>query len=468
MAPVSLSGSGTGTGPGSVDPFRHAAKVRFRRALVLMAMTLVIPGSAQLVAGRKETGRLAIRAWLSLIGFVVSFLLIGLVFHNFVWWFFTNNLVLGAIRFGLMALAVGWAVLLVDAWRLGNPPQLMRQQRLAMTGLNGVLVFGVAGTLLFASHIVAVQKDLLSTMFGGKAVTAAVDGRYNVLLLGGDSGADRWGLRPDSINVASIDEETGETILFGLPRNLTNFKFAKGSVMAEQFPQGYNCGPECELNSLATWAADHKNLFKGIANPGVQATTDAVEGITGLTINYYTMVNMRGFKKLVDAVGGVKLLVREPIPIGGGNDIITDYVKPGNRTLNGHEALWFARSRKSGDDYSRMARQKCVMSAMVHQLDPKRVLMSFEDIAAASTELISTDLPRSELDTFMHTSKPDLAKIRKMVDQAIDPPQKKARKKAKKDAAANGSKSVGTTGGSLGSLKDGYVANESADLESAC
>ncbi|RYE75924.1 MAG: LytR family transcriptional regulator [Myxococcales bacterium] len=383
-----------------------------------------------------------------------------------------------------MALAIGWALLLIDAWRLGNPPQLLRQQRLAMTGLNGVLVFGVAGALLFASHLVTVQKDFISTMFGGKEVSSATDGRYNILLLGGDSGATRWGMRPDSINVASIDEETGETILFGLPRNMTNFKFAKGSVMAEQFPDGYNCGAECELNSLATWAADHPKLFTGSESPGVQATTDAVEGITGLKINYYAMVNMQGFKKLVNAVGGLKLNVLDRIPMGGGNDVITDYIEPGVHTLNGRETLWFARSRKTGDDYARMARQKCVMTAMLTQLKPQKVLMSFEDIAKASTELISTSVPQSELDTFIdlalkarskpvksvsfvppaiHTSNPDLAKIRSMVDKAIDPPKKSAKRKK---SAGNGA--VGTTGGSRGSLSEGYVANESADVGSAC
>lgn len=467
--------------PGFVDPKAQAAKVRFRRALVLMAMTLVIPGSAQLVAGRRETGRVAMRIWLLLIAAVASLFLIGLVFHTFIFWFFTNNVVLAVIRFGLMALAIGWALLLVDAWRLGNPPQLLRQQRLAMTGLNGVLVVGVAGALLFASHIVTVQKEFISTMFGGKEVTSATDGRYNILLLGGDSGASRWGMRPDSINVASIDEETGQTILFGLPRNLTNFKFAEGSVMAEQFPDGYDCGTECELNSLATWAADHPDLFKGSENPGVQATTEAVEGITGLKINYYAMVNMQGFKKLVNAVGGLELNVLDRIPMGGGNDVITEYIEPGVRTLNGRETLWFARSRKTGDDYARMARQKCVMTAMLTQLKPQTVLMSFEDIAQASTELISTNVPQSELDRFIdlalkarskpvrsvsfvppaiHTSKPDLDKIRSMVDNAIDPP---AKSKAKKKSRATGS-----TSGSRGSLSEGYVANESEDVGSAC
>ena len=106
-------------------------------------------------------------------------------------------------------------------------------------------------------------------------------------------------------------------MIFGLPRNMLNFPFAKGSIMAKQFPHGFDCGSQCELNSLATWAADHKPLFKGVANPGVEATKEAVEGITGLKINYYAMVNLQGFSKLVDAVGGVKLRVRDPIPIGG-------------------------------------------------------------------------------------------------------------------------------------------------------
>ena len=275
-----------------------------------------------------------------------------------------------------------------------------------------------------------------------------------MLLLGGDSGADRWGMRPDSITVASIDAETGKTVLFGLPRNMTNFKFAPGSIMAEQFPDGYDCGPECELNSLTTWADNHKDLFKRYDDPGVEATKEAVEGITGLKINYYAMVNLMGFRKLVSAVGGVTLNVREPIPIGRIGDI-KGYVKPGKRKLNGYETLWFARSRAAADDYSRMARQKCVIDALAHQVSPKTAVLKFEDIAKASTSTVRTDLPGSEVDRFMslalkarqqpistvsfvppviRTSKPDIDKIHKMVEDAIDPPKKKAGSKERRRA----------------------------------
>ena len=196
--------------PGSND---RLARVRFRRAVTLMLMTLFVPGSAQLVAGRKQVGRVALRIWISLVGSLALVVLVGLVWPGFVFWLLSNTFVLGMIRFTLFVLAIGWAGLFVDAWRLGRPLELRQKQRLAMVGLNGVLCFSVAGTLLFASHTVGVGRDLITAMFGDGLVTDSTHGRYNVLLLGGDSGADRWGLRPDSITVASIDEETGRTIL---------------------------------------------------------------------------------------------------------------------------------------------------------------------------------------------------------------------------------------------------------------
>jgi LCP family protein required for cell wall assembly len=455
-----------------------------------MLMTLVLPGSAQLAVGRKETGRLALRIWFGLIVTALLLLGLGLVFGSFVFWLLSNTFVLGLVRILLMVMAVGWAYLFVDAWRLGEPLALRQKQRLAMVGINGVLCFAVAGSLLFASHVVGVQKDFMSAMFTNGAATDAHAGRYNVLLLGGDSGADRWGLRPDSLSVASIDAETGETVLFGLPRNMLNFPFPKGSIMAEQFPDGYDCGGQCELNSLSTWAADHKALFKGVANPGVEATKEGVEGITGLKINYYAMVNLQGFQQLVDAVGGVTLNVRDPIPIGGIGAPVTGHIKAGKRKLNGFQTLWFARSRVAADDYSRMARQKCVMNAMLQQLSPKTVLFNFEKIAKASEALVTTDVPQSEVDRFMElalkarsrpvrtvsfvppmisTGNPDIDKIHGVVKKAIDRSEGKVVKK-KKSTAKSGTVQADrtTTGGSIGSLKKGYAANQATDLSSAC
>jgi polyisoprenyl-teichoic acid--peptidoglycan teichoic acid transferase len=462
-------------------------RVRFRRALTLLVMTLLLPGSAQLVAGNKRVGRIALRVWLGCLVAGVLTLGLGYLWRGFAFWLAFDGVASGLLRTVLTLLAVGWALLLIDAWRLGRPLGLAQRQRLLLVGLNGVTVFGVAGSLLFASHVLAVKGDFIGAVFGDGPASAAEHGRYNVLLIGGDKGAGRWGLRTDSMTVASIDEETGRTVLFGLPRNMANFPFPEGTPLAEAYPDGYDC-EGCTLNSLATWAADHKDAFAGSATPGVDATVMGVEGITGLKINYYALVDMKGFEGLVDAMGGLTLNVRDRIPLEFPAE---DWIEPGVRELDGYETLWFARARETADDYSRMARQKCVMSAMLQQISPQEVLMKFEQFADAGQRLFETDLPASELDTFaelalkarsqtiatvsfvppaIDTADPDIDKIRSMIDSALErsegggeegDPVKKARKGFSKRGGSS-------TGGSLGSLSEGYVANQTEDLGKAC
>lgn len=467
------------------------ARVRFRRALALLVMTLVLPGSAQLVAGRRSLGRIAIRLWLGCLALVLLVALIGVTWSPFVFWLGSNTAMLAGVRIGLCVLAVGWALLFIDAWRLGRPLELRRRQRLAVVGLNGLTCFLTVGALLFASHLVAVQRGFIAAMFGDGSASAAEHGRYNVLLVGGDAGAGRWGLRTDSLTVASIDEDSGKTILFGLPRNMTNFPFPEGSLMAERFPRGYDCAT-CELNSLATWAADHRALFTGVEEPGMAATIQGVEGITGLKINYYAMVNLDGFRSLVNAMGGLTLNVRDDIPIGGGVEGQTGTIPAGVRKLTGYEVLWFARSRMAADDYSRMARQKCVMSAMLQQLSPQLVLTKFQGLAEAGESLLETNLPASELDRFVElalkaraqrvatvsfvppaidTANPDIDEVHSMVAAAVERSEaagstttNPAHARTGFSARAGGS----STGGSVGSLSQGYAANQSEDLAKAC
>jgi LCP family protein required for cell wall assembly len=469
-------------------PGDRAARVRYRRALMLMVMTLVLPGSAQLVAGNRRVGRLATRIWAVLLVSGLVALVLATLHHEYLFWFVSDTTVLGYVRLGLMLLAIGWGLLVLDAWRIGQPLSLSLGHRRAVVGLNGILCLSVAGALLFGAHLVGVQRSFILTMFAGDTVHGANDGRFNVLLVGGDSGAGRWGLRTDSMTVASVDASTGKTVLVGLPRNMTNFPFAKGSVMHEAWPHGFNCGyPDCELNGVSTWVGDHLRLFKGVENPGMDATISAIEGITGLQVNYWAFVNLAGFRGLVDAVGGVTLNVRQPIPVGGLGSDVTGYIKPGIRKLNGFDTLWFARSRDSSDDYSRMARQKCVMNAMLHQISPQTVLSNFEKIAKASSEMISTDIPASEVDTFMglalkarsqpvatlslvpplvNTGDPDIPAIHRKVQRTIEasenpPPHTARHHRTRKTPSA-------VTGGSIGSLSTGYAANHSDDLGAVC
>ncbi len=131
--------------PGSTgrrDAGERAARVRFRRAIALMLMTLVLPGSAQLVAGNRDVGRVAMRVWFGLVLTGAVVVVASLVDHRVAFELASNTLVLGLLRFGLIAVALGWAFLIVDAWRIGQPLTLSFQHRRAVVSVNGLLCFG--------------------------------------------------------------------------------------------------------------------------------------------------------------------------------------------------------------------------------------------------------------------------------------------------------------------------------------
>jgi polyisoprenyl-teichoic acid--peptidoglycan teichoic acid transferase len=454
---------------------RADARTRLRRAVTLLAMTVAVPGSAQLVAGNRRIGRVAVRCWIALV--MISVLTVGFALsaRSRLIGLATSLWFLGIARVLLVVMAVAFAYLLIDAWRLSDPLRLSRPQRLFVTSLNGVLCFSVTGALLIASHYVAVQRAFIEHVFASHRVVGAHDGRFNVLLLGGDAGADRVGLRPDSITVASIDAETGRTVLFGLPRNLQNVPFPSGSAMHKQYPHGYNCDG-CYLNGIYTWATEHRQLFPGVKDPGVLATTQAVEQITGLSMNYYVLIDMRGFRDLVDAVGGITIDVNERLPIGGVGGPVTGHIEPGRRHLDGYQTLWFARSRATSDDYSRMARQKCVMNAMLHQLRARTVLTHFSKIAKAGQKVISTSIPPSEISRFLDLAgrarrlpinsvsfvppringyAPDYPQVRRMVESAIKRSENADEHKGKRKHPPRPS-------------AERYAANDSGNLTKAC
>jgi LCP family protein required for cell wall assembly len=308
--------------------------------------------------------------------------------------------------------------------------------------LSLAMALTVFGGFMTMASMVSAQHDLTTTVFSGGGDQVAKHGRYNILLLGGDAAPDRSGLRPDSMTVASVDAETGRTVLISLPRNLQAVPFPSYSPLHARFPNGYRCSDgSCMLNAIYTYASQHRDLCPGVQNPGAQATKEAVEGATGLTINYWVLIDLNGFESLVNSVGGITMDVYRRVPIGGGSTEIDGYVEAGkNRHLTGFEALWFARSRSDSSDYDRIVRQKCVMNAMLNQFDPITVLTKFNKIAAASREVVATDIPSSEVGTMIdlalkarslpvssvaimppliNPNSPDFARVRHAVEKRI-------------------------------------------------
>jgi LCP family protein required for cell wall assembly len=372
-----------------------------RRAFTLVLLTLIVPGSAQLVAGSRRVGRLALRLWLVAVVLLAGLGLLFLASRSTAIDLLGHSWVLTALQALLTAYAIGWAALFVDAWRLGRPSSMVMRARRWLTLVTAALLVVTSGGLVYAANTVGAGRDAMNSLFTGKDAVPPSKGRYNILLLGADSGGDRVGTRPDSIQLVSVDARTGRAVTFGFARDTENIDFRPGSTMARLMPEGWNCGDQCLLNGLYTWGQQHRAEFPaGTKDAGLVATREAVEALSGLDIQYYVMVDLQGFSKMVDAVGGLDVNVKYRTPIGGGTSPIVGWIEPGHRHLDGWHALWYARSRQGSTNYERMARQRCVMTAMVDQLDPQTVLTRFQKIAAASSGLISTDLPASELGKF--------------------------------------------------------------------
>jgi LCP family protein required for cell wall assembly len=149
----------------------------------------------------------------------------------------------------------------------------------------------------------------------------------------------------------------------------------------------------------------YPHILGASENEGADAVKQAVEGSLGTHVDYYVLINLLGFQQLVDAIGGVTVNVNEPIAINGNTDAgipPTGYLQPGpDQHLDGFHALWYSRGRWGSDDYERMERQRCMVSAIVDAADPLNVLRRYQDLAAAGKEILRTDVPRDLMPAFV-------------------------------------------------------------------
>ncbi|MBT2584627.1 LCP family protein [Arthrobacter sp. ISL-95] len=402
--------------PGSAltDPVRYpsgaSAPVRTKRAFVLVLLTLFVPGSAQIVAGDRKLGRIALRVTITVWALALLTLSIALVNRSLLLSLATHPVGSLFIIVILVALALGWAFLFLNTFRIIRPGLLAPGMRPIIAVVLAVSTVIASGSLGYLAYVLNVSRNAIGSIFDAGPAIDPVDGRYNFLMMGGDAGDDRTGRRPDSLSVISVDAKTGESAIISVPRNLQNAQFSEGSPMRKIYPDGYNCGDECLINAVNTEVTNnYQDLYPGVPDPGAQATLEAVSGTLGITVQAYVLVDMDGFAKLIDAMGGIRIKAGGWVPISGP---VTDeangihgmpdgWIPAGDQQLNGFQALWYGRSREFVDDYARIARQQCVQQAMLKQLDPATLLTKFEDIANAGTKVVDSNISSNQLGSFV-------------------------------------------------------------------
>lgn len=219
--------------------------------------------------------------------------------------------------------------------------------------------------------------------------------RLNILLLGGDFGEGRTGVRTDTMIAVSIDPATGEAAIFSVPRNWTYAPLPAGMGVWD-----CECYPEL-INELWVMGERHPEAFPGPGTPPENAVKGVISEFLGIDIHYYALVNLDGFVDIIDAIGGVEIyvpsrVIDEEYPHEDGSVERID-IPAGSQKLDGHLALAYARTRHQDSDYFRMNRQRCVIEAVLEQTDPTDLIFNFQKLTNVIERSMTTDIPLDAL-----------------------------------------------------------------------
>jgi LCP family protein required for cell wall assembly len=397
--------------------FQGRIRVGALRLIGWLVLTALAPGAAHLKAGWRRTGLTLLSCYAALLLAILAFVLTrGDIYTTL--GTLVDNTWLTVIIVAAAVLGVCWFAVIVHSFTVLRPGTLRQGEQIVTGTLAGLIAVAVLAPFALTAQVAWTSQTAINKIFKEPTPEPQAQGeeppvqareeqdpwagreRVNILLLGGDADDHRPGVRTDSMHLASVDVRTGNTVLFSLPRNLEHVRFKPGTPMAERFPYGFRLPPDPGggrsdlLNSVWEYADAHPEIFGGRKNQGPKVLMETIGHTLGLEVDWYALVNMWGFARLIDAIGGVTITVEEDVIFGRYNEGL---VKAGTRKLKGADAMWYARSRTNSDDYTRMRRQRCVISALLREADPATVLSRFTAIAGATEDLIQTDIPRTML-----------------------------------------------------------------------
>lgn len=407
----------TGTGPdpsaGAAEPGAGApppAGPRLTSPAILLVLAAVFPGLPHLLRGR--------RGWAALLALPVLLPLLAVALLALA----TGGTSLAArlVDPTVLTALLGAEVLLL-AWRLfavGAVLVLAPVRRTAPTLVAAALAFAiVAAPQLVAAGLTADARDAAASVFapvseGGAWVpsaappaaasndpnfgagaaspsAAASSGapstapapspseavqRVNVLLIGVDAGVGRTTFLTDSLIVASLDPVAKTVSMASIARDTVDVPLPDGRVFRPK------------INSLVAYASMHGDSFPG-ARDGESVLAAAIGTLLGIKIDLWAEVNLGGFARLVDSVGGISIRVTSAFCDGRYREYGVDgfQISPGWWHMNGDQALAYARVRKAAgeSDFTRAARQQEIIGALRDRIvrggllnDPARFLAS--------------------------------------------------------------------------------------------
>lgn len=224
---------------------------------------------------------------------------------------------------------------------------------------------------------------------------------FTMLVMGVDSTINglkaNQAFNGDTLILVTFNPNTLTATMFSIPRDL-------------YVPIACNHNRYAKINSSAAY--------------GSSCVINTVQQLTDIEIDYYVKINFHGVVELVDALGGITVDVEEPdFQFNGkrdcgvgriceqnslrqfGNEMI--YIDSGVQTLNGEQALAYARNRHQFalSDIARNQHQQQIIEAMAQKLKTVNTINEFEGILETVSHNIETNMLPEQILSFYNVGK---------------------------------------------------------------
>jgi polyisoprenyl-teichoic acid--peptidoglycan teichoic acid transferase len=214
------------------------------------------------------------------------------------------------------------------------------------------------------------------------------------LLMGSDEQITNDGfVRTDTMIIVSVNRTTGTVAMLSLPRDLLVYIPAWNM---QRLNLAYSRGQSGGWND-GTFELLRQTIFYNF----------------GVNVHYYALINLNDFKQIIDTVGGINVavdcaiqdypLLEAEVPASAYRSTEDGmYTLPvGYYTLNGAEALWYARSRNNSDDFDRGRRQQQVLRAIWRKARDSGQLAQMPELWNQGMEIVETNLGFNDMLTLL-------------------------------------------------------------------
>lgn len=258
-----------------------------------------------------------------------------------------------------------------------------RKKRIALFIILPIVLLGFA-TAAFGTHLYNQFKKTVAGSYEeiegrdkspirDNAVKIDKD-HFSMLIIGVDDSEKRGfgeNSRSDALLLVTVNQNDHTAKLLSIPRDSLVY-----------IPE---VGYETRIN--------HAHAFGG-----PKATIETVENLLDIPVDYYVRVNFQAFLEVIDALGGIEMDVPFAITEQDSNDRADAIsLQPGLQTLNGEEALAFARTRYIDNDIERGKRQQEVIKAVIQKAASLKSISKLDDVFEAVGTNMKTNLTFDEI-----------------------------------------------------------------------